>query len=61
MEPVERIVVELQRDATPISGRVCGGPGGPQPFTGWTDLFSVLQRMAAPTVPAIRSDEESPS
>jgi len=59
MDRVDRIVLELHHDAAPISGRVCPAWGPPQPFTGWTDLFAVLQRTvpAAPCEPGVDPKE----
>ncbi|MEZ5122635.1 MAG: hypothetical protein R2736_13815 [Solirubrobacterales bacterium] len=60
MDPVDRIVLELRRDAAPIAGLVYREAGAPQPFTGWTGLFAVLQQMVACEPAASTPVDEKP-
>lgn len=61
MDHTDRIVLELRRGSAPISGTACPDAGTPQPFTGWTGLFALLQRMVpgAAAVPGAADGEST--
>jgi hypothetical protein len=42
-----RLRVDVEPDASPISGYVAAGSGPEQAFVGWTELFAVLQALIA--------------
>ena len=39
-----QIGIEIDLGASPISGRFCAEGNPQQPFTGWTELFSALDK-----------------
>ncbi len=43
---MDRIVIEFEPSASPISGRVTASQQPTVPFTGWTGLFAVLHAVA---------------
>jgi hypothetical protein len=48
--PIE-LRVQVERDSSPISGRVALQPGADRPFAGWTELFAALEA-------AVRAERE---
>ena len=42
-----RLRVDVDRDASPITGHVATGRGPDRSFVGWTELFAVLQAVVA--------------
>jgi hypothetical protein len=43
-----QLCVEIDRDASPVSGRVAAGHGAERrAFIGWTELFAALQAAIA--------------
>jgi hypothetical protein len=49
MEGTRRMVVRLEvaTDHQPISGMVLASDGHRHPFSGWSELFAVLQQLTA--------------
>jgi hypothetical protein len=49
MESTRRVVVQLEvaSDHRPISGIVTASDGRGHPFSGWSELFAVLQKLMA--------------
>jgi hypothetical protein len=49
MEGTRRVVVQLEVaiDHQPISGMVRASDGRRHPFSGWSELFAVLQKLTA--------------
>jgi hypothetical protein len=49
MESTRRVVLELEMasDHGPISGTVRASDGRRLPFSGWSELFAVLQQLTA--------------
>jgi hypothetical protein len=48
-----RILIELDPDASPISGNVRADAKPPVSFAGWTGLFAVLREATGPQGPAL--------
>jgi hypothetical protein len=42
-----RLRVDVDREASPITGHVATGTGPDRAFVGWTELFAVLQAVVA--------------
>jgi hypothetical protein len=53
-----RVVLELE-PGEPISGSVCGPTGTAEPFRGWLELTSALERARSAGRPG-RGDEREP-
>jgi hypothetical protein len=51
-----RIVVELNRGAAPITGRIHARAQASRPFTGWTGLFASLRAAAGEGTESIARD-----
>jgi hypothetical protein len=45
-EPI-RLRVEVDRDLTPVTGRVVAEDRRERPFAGWTELFAALEALIA--------------
>jgi hypothetical protein len=60
MESTRRVVLrlEMESDHRPISGTVRAGDGRRHPFSGWSELFAVLQLLT--TEPGGTTETEEP-
>jgi len=56
-----RIVVDLEPEAAPITGRVSAGDDPSRPFVGWTGLFVALRAIAGGGRPLRDEDEPAPA
>jgi hypothetical protein len=59
MESTRRVVVQVEVTSgqRPIEGIARGGDGHRHPFSGWSELFAILQQLTAEPSGTVEPDE----